>query len=134
MKKGKASSVPRILVYYLIVIVIVGLVLYVLNSQFYNKWGEWGKNVLVEAHGFMMDLVIFGFVLTAYELFRQRKDRIERYHEEIDDYRGWDEKEAMYRNAGNIRRLNREGESRIRLYHSNLYNANLIGVNLSGAN
>ncbi len=78
MKKGKTWLSP-IIVSYFIALLIVGIVLYVFKSQCYNKFGEWGQNVLVEAHGLLFDLFVFGIVLKIYELFRERKDRIERY-------------------------------------------------------
>lgn len=71
-------------------------------------FGKW-ENILVEAHGLVFDLFIFGIVLTAYEVIRSKQDKIERYKEELDDYRGWTENEAAYRVAGVIRRLEAEG-------------------------
>lgn len=99
----------------------------------FNKLGEWQKNVLVEAHGLLFDLLVFGILLTLYDLSRQKKDRIERYNEEIDDFRDWDEKEAMHRIVGNIKRLNKEGVTQIDLQRCYLKDANLEGTNLDGA-
>ena len=94
------------------VLLIVGF----LDIYYLGKLG----GVLVEAHGLVFDLFIFGIVLTAYDAIRQaeenkkrreaeKQQRIKRYKEELDDYRGWREKEAGYRVAGIIRRLKKEG-------------------------
>ena len=85
----------------------------------YLDFGVWKNfkwhDLLVEANGMFFDLVIFGVFLTIYEALSEKKDRIERLQEEIDDYRGWDEKEAMYRIVGAVRRLKREGNVEINL-------------------
>ena len=95
--------------------------------------------VLVEAHGMMMDIILFGIILTLYERFTDKRKEIQRLHEEIDDYRGWDEPEAMYRIVGCIKRLNKKGVTKIDLKDcylkkANLRNANLQGADLQGAN
>lgn len=90
-------------------------------------------DILVEAHGLIFDVILFGIVLSIYDSLSHRRDRIRQYEEEIDDYRGWNEPEASYRNAGNIRRLNRLGVQRINLYNSYLAEAFLPNVQLQGA-
>jgi len=90
--------------------------------------------LLTEANGMVFDLLVFGVLLSIYERLREKKDKIERLHEEIDDYRGWDEKEAMYRIVGAVRRLNKLGETKITLGSCFLKKANLEKVNLSEAN
>jgi len=114
------------------------------------KWHD----LKVEANGMIFDLFVFGILVTIYNAIRARKEKIERLKEEIDDYRGWDEKEAMYRIVGTVKRLIREGYHEINLencylsdaylpdidLHSailskaNLKGSNLTGANLSGAN
>lgn len=63
------------------------------------------KNIAVEFHGMVFDIVLFGVILTIYESITNRSATIQRLNEEIDDYRGWDEKEAMYRITGITKRL-----------------------------
>ncbi|HMQ46916.1 MAG TPA: pentapeptide repeat-containing protein [Saprospiraceae bacterium] len=118
------------------------------------------KNVLVEAHGLLFDLLVFGVILALYEHYQQqhenvrkaendRQQRIERYQEEISDFLGWQDKEATNRIVGNIKRLNKEGITSIALgssylegaylSHANLMNsylghAKMNGVYLIGAN
>lgn len=87
-------------------------------------------DVIVESHGVLFDLLVFGILLSIYDALREKKEKIERLHEEIDDYRGWNENEAMYRIVGAIRRLNKLNVSKIDLGHCYLKGANLKGVKL----
>ena len=82
-------------------------------------------------------------------LNRQRQAReekaqmIQRWREEIEDYRSWKSDEAKYRIVGNVKRLNRENISDIcligaylpgaRLSEADLNGADLYGANLQGA-
>lgn len=91
-------------------------------------------NIAIEFHGMVFDVILFGIILTGYELIREKKDSVIRYKEEIDDFRGWDEKEAMYRIVGNIKRLNKVEVYGVDLRDCYLRNANLSAVNLSTAN
>lgn len=93
------------------------------------KWHD----LLVEANGMFFDLLVFGILLSIYEALREKKERIERLHEEIDDYRGWDEKEAMYRIVGAVKRLNKLGISNIDLTDCFLWKAKLDRLNLKDA-
>ena len=97
------------------------------------------RDVLIETHGMLFDILLFGILLAIYEgILERRRDRekaeeerisqIKRYEEEIDDFRGWHEAEAMYRNVGNIRRLNHLGITEINLENSHLVRANLRGA------
>lgn len=51
------------------------------------------NDLLEDARDMVFDLLVFGVLLSIYEALREKRDKIERLHEEIDDYRGWDEKE-----------------------------------------
>ncbi|MDN5090987.1 pentapeptide repeat-containing protein [Aliarcobacter butzleri] len=66
-------------------------------------------NLMVEVGGFLFDILLFGLIIGWYEHTRVKKDKIDRYQEEIEDYRGWKEKEAGYRIFGNIKRLYKLG-------------------------
>lgn len=102
------------------------------------------RDVLIETHGMLFDILLFGILLAIYEGIlekrreqakaeEERKNLIKRYEEEIDDFRGWHEQEAMYRNVGNIRRLNQLGITEINLENTYLVRANLRGANLNKA-
>ena len=75
-------------------------------------------DVLVEAHGLVYDLIVFGVIIALYDTWRDKREKerikkterdqlIQRYKEELDDYRGWDALEARHRVGGIIRRLER---------------------------
>lgn len=130
--------------FFIVAIAIFFPLIVALDWFWFKDWDDL-KNVLVEAHGLLFDLIVFGIILVSYEYYRQlhenakkeeteKQQRIERYKEEIDDLRRWDEKEAMFRIVGCIKRLTKEGVSEINLSYCNLEYANLAGINLSGAN
>jgi len=54
---------------------------------------------------------------------RERKLNIQRWQEEIDDYRGWNADEAIFRIIGNIKRLNSHNITKINLSYCYLENA-----------
>ena len=104
-----------------------------LNSKDVGENGFNWHDILVEANGMVFDLFVFGILLSVYESLREKRGAIERLIEEIDDYREWDEKEATYRIAGAVRRLNKRGVTKIHLTACFLSNASLQGVDLSGS-
>ena len=111
---------------------VTALVLLILDLIFMKKGS--GLFMLVEAHGLLLDIVFFGIILTLYDFLVRRKRKITALQESLDDYRGWEEKAAMFRNVGNIRRLVRMGISSINLTRSYLREADLTEVDLSGSN
>ena len=92
-----------------------------------------GVGVLIEFHGMIFDILLFGILLTIYELSAEKKARIERYNEELDDYRGWKSEEASHRNMGLVRRLNKIKVRNIDLSNSYLCNIQLIDLRFFGA-
>lgn len=91
-------------------------------------------DILVEGHGLLFDLFVFGVLLSVYEALRVRKELIRKHQDEIDDFRLWDEKEAAYRIIGAVKRLNREGQKHLNLSYCFLCNVSFEGLNLEGAN
>lgn len=106
------------------------LIMCILNALNGIQWND----ILVEANGMAFDLFVFGVLLSLYEALRDKKDKIERLHEEIDDFRGWEDKEAMYRIVGAVRRLNKLGESEVKLSSCHLQKANFQEINLKKSN
>jgi hypothetical protein len=90
-------------------------------------------DLLVEAHGLIFDILFFSIILGIYNYFIEKKRNINRYEEEIDDFRGWNEKEATYRIIGNINRLMRKGVTKVNLRNCHLYGAQLLLFNLQGS-
>jgi BTB/POZ domain-containing protein KCTD9 len=116
--------------FFIISVITSTIALYFINTKYEIQW----KDIFVEANGMVFDLILLGILLTFFEVWREKKDKIERLHEEIDDYRGWDEKEATYRIVGALRRLKKLGVLDIDLSNCFLQGARLGGVNLQGVN
>ena len=91
------------------------------------------ESVLVEAHGFLFDLLIIGWFSVWLNRRAERRLRIRRYQEEIEDFLGWESLEAMHRLTGDIRRLSREGISNVNLRQAYLQGAYLVDIKLAGA-
>lgn len=88
------------------------------NSEgvpYYSYNDSFIENILVESHGMLLDIIVFGIIITIIELFRGKNQEIKRYNEEIEDFREWDEKEAKHRIGGNLKRLQGLGETKIDL-------------------
>jgi hypothetical protein len=84
-------------------IALIGLLVVLLFDFFDSKFSP--HDILVEFHGLVFDLFVFGIILTTYETITSNKEKIERYKEEINDYRFWKSEEAMYRTRGLVKRL-----------------------------
>ncbi len=92
-----------------------------------------GKNVLVEAHGMLFDILVFGVLILWFHERGKKQIVNQRYEDEIDDFRGWESPEAAHRIRGNIKRLNRNGITRINLTNCYLEDINLMGATLQKA-
>lgn len=116
---------------------IIGL--YIIDEKYIpaNKQDDFFENLLVEAHGILGDLLIFGIVLSIYDSLRDRKEKFDaikikqekltlRYKEEIDDFRGWYADEAKFRILGNMNRLRRLGFSEFNLKECYLINTKFL--------
>lgn len=96
----------------------------------YNK--DFWENFLVEAHGFLLDFIIFGVIVFGFDHLRAKresnnqkeeaikiakakaekreKDEIERMLEELSDYADLDLPEVNRKKLGNVKRLQHLGE------------------------
>ena len=126
----------RISVWVLIlsVFVVVGLTFY---FEYYEP--DFFKNVLIEAHGMLFEILVIGLFVLWLNNIGEKRRTVQSYIDEIDDFRGWESEEAMRRIKGNILRLNKLGVSKIPLSKCHLENvdlkcANLKGASLAGAN
>jgi BTB/POZ domain-containing protein KCTD9 len=81
----------------------------------------------------LLDILVIGIFILWLNRKGEKRLEIRRYREEIDDFRGWDSDEAGYRIAGNIKRLNRNGITDIRLEKCHLIKVNISDVDLSGS-
>tara|TARA_R110001583_G_scaffold175120_1_gene329684 strand:+ start:114 stop:818 length:705 start_codon:yes stop_codon:yes gene_type:complete len=87
----------------MIALSILGLIIVLILDFFDAKYSY--HDILVEFHGLIFDLFIFGILLTIYETRKSKKDKIIRYKEEINDYKFWETEEAMFRTRGLVKRL-----------------------------
>lgn len=62
-------------------------------------------DILVEFHGLIFDLVIFGLLLTIYDSIKSKQEKITRYRDEIQDYAGFENDMVKFRNRGLIKKL-----------------------------
>lgn len=92
------------------------------------------EDILVEAHGLLFDIVIFGILFTIYEKTRNDSSEVTKLLEELNNIKTLDDKEAVYRKVGIIKKLNKLGLSQIELSGYYLEGAELIGVNLENCN
>jgi uncharacterized protein YjbI with pentapeptide repeats len=104
----------------------------VLTGDIYKK--EFWENVLVEAHGMYMDIILFGIIFTLYEKFTSGHNSIQELRQEIDDYREWADSEARFRILGCIRRLLKLGVNDIDLSNCNLRGTDFSLSDLRSAN
>jgi hypothetical protein len=90
-----------------LVFLAVGGILVPLSLDAWLGNPEFLTNVLAEAHGTLLDLLLFGCLLLWFDQKAERKRRIEKYTNAINDLLGWDAEMATYRIVGNVRRLTR---------------------------
>jgi uncharacterized protein YjbI with pentapeptide repeats len=110
-----------------------------LTYIFFKYKGDFLRSIFIEAHGMLFDLFVIATFILWLNKKAEKKRKIQRWQEEIDDFRGWDEKEATFRILGNIKRLNRNGITKINLTYcflkeADLREADLRGADFSGAN
>ena len=84
-----------------------------LLRQAYFGFGEISQGIYIEAWGTVFDILVVGILLTFFTVARDRRERIDRYLEEIGDFKKWDSEEGRLRIAGNIRRLAKLGKTNI---------------------
>lgn len=104
-----------------------------------TTWGQYSQsffeNVLVEAHGAVLDLLVVGVILYWFEQRRTRHDQIRRLEEELADLRLYRAPDAPYRTLGTIRRLLALDNSKsLQISEMTLSHLELKDLNLSKCN
>lgn len=117
-----------------VVFILASIVLLSCTFAFYSYDSDFRKNLLVEAHGMLFDILVIGCFILWLNKRGMMSRKIKRYKEEIDDFRHWKSEEAIHRIVGIIKRLNRHNVSKINLTDCSLIGADLAGANLSAAN
>jgi hypothetical protein len=115
------------------IFVVLGIATGSIAWDYWRGDPEFVANVVAELHGMLMDLLLFGCLLLWLDQKAERRRRIRRYRDSIEDFLGWRSDEALHRIVGNIRRLNRENETPETLKNAYLNGANLQDVDLSNA-
>jgi len=114
----------------------IALSLTILLSWIIQKptdYDSFAEGVLVEMVGMLFDILLLLLLFNWINEKGEHKRRIQQLKDEIDDFRGWDEKEAMFRIVGNIKRLNRLGVVKLDLTGCFLKEANLSLLNLESS-
>ena len=105
-KIGKSiwDKIPKIVrtpIFVLIFAFPIWVIFAVFIKRFFNTFGE---GLLIETFGMLLDVLVIGIIILWLNEIRDKKRRreleIQRYQEEIDDFRGWDDKEATFRIIG----------------------------------
>lgn len=73
------------------------------------------EGVQIELFGIIFDIALLVLFFNWVNKKGEKNRRIESYLNEIEDFRTWHSEEAKYRIIGNIKRLNREGHTKISL-------------------
>ena len=117
-----------------VALIVVGVTVIGLSFKFYlNDSEKFYENVLVEGHGMLLDIIIFGLIFTYINITNSKKIEIQRFKEEIDDFRHWTELEASYRIAGILRRLDQYKINNLNLADCYLKDAYLEKIHLKSA-
>lgn len=117
-------------------VLLLGVSLFILPTAFTAYRvdpGNMKENLIANAATFLLDITFFGLLFAIFDALRNKKISIERYLEEIEDYRDLDEKQAAFRLAGIVRRLNKLNVHEIDLYGCNLSETNLINADFRGS-
>ncbi|PSQ98958.1 MAG: hypothetical protein BRD48_05430, partial [Bacteroidetes bacterium QS_9_68_14] len=92
-------------------------------------------NLVAESYGILLDLLILGWLLLWLSHVADRRERKNRYREEIEDALGWHSPVASHRIVSNVRRLNRSGVTKgLELPEAYLEGASLENVQLGDSN
>ena len=89
--------------------------------------------IVIEAFGFLGDIILFGLILSLYDKWRDRRRRIREYHELLEDFASWEGEEGVLTKVRTIRRLNRMGAPLpVSMFGIKLSGAELQGTDLRG--
>lgn len=89
---------------FFIAVLLIGIIQYFLISSYTNN-SVILQGATIEIFGLIFDILIFGILIGIYNKIYEKKQEVKRYKEELEDYRGWNEKEASYRIFGILKRL-----------------------------
>lgn len=117
------------------VFVVAAIIVFIISYPlFKDDPASYIKSVMIEAHSMLFDLAIIGILLLWLNNSGEKRLRIRRCLDEIDDIRFWKSAEASYKILSNVKRLLRDNVKKIDLNNCYLRNLNLNFANLTGAN
>lgn len=103
-----------------------------------KTWGLYSRsffeNVLVEAHGAVLDLFIVGVILYWFEQRRDRRSQINTQEEVLADLRLYRAPDAPYRTLGTIRRLLALGKNALQISEMTLSSLEIKKISLVNCN
>lgn len=101
-------------------------------------WGlysrEFFENVLVEAHGAIIDLLVIGVVLYWFEHRRDTLVQIRHHQELLADLRSYRAPDSSFRTLGTVKRLLELGAKELHLSELSFAELNIDGLNLQNCN
>jgi hypothetical protein len=110
------------------------LVLYMLTSIHYNYDKNFIEGIFVEAHGMILDVIVFGILILWLNQLNGKRRTVRGYKNEIEFFRGWESEEGVRRTVGNIKLLVELGVRDLDLKYCCLKGANFENLSLEGAN
>jgi uncharacterized protein YjbI with pentapeptide repeats len=78
------------------------------------------EGIQVELFGVLFDIIVLIILFNYLNERNLKRERIKRYHEEIDDFRFWHSEESKFKIRGNLVRLQRENSHEIDLSNTDL--------------
>jgi len=91
------------------------------------------EGLVVSSHTILFDLIVFGVFAKVLSKIATRKQKIQRYHNEIDDFRDWSDELAARRIRGNIYRLNKMGIIELDIHSCFLSELSLTSIKLDNS-
>lgn len=90
-------------------------------------------NIWANINAMVVDILVLGLFVKLVSRVGARRREVQRYLNEIDDFRGWSDQIAAHRIRGNIKRLNQLGVTKIDLTQCYLAEAQLENIKLRGS-
>ena len=103
---------------------------YVLKSYQSDSFVE---GIVVSLHTILFDLIVFGVFAKVLSKIANRNLKIQKYHDELDDFRDWPDELAARRIRGNIFRLNKLGIRELDIHSCYLSDLSLENMNLENS-
>lgn len=127
--KYEMIKYSTIVIYLLLIVLCTSIIATVdLFDPDFNK-----HDIIVEAHGLIFDLVIFGLLISLFEYIRNKKEKISRFNEEIYYLSKWKNEESKYQILEKVRQLYELGQRTFHLSFAELNGANLAEFDLTNS-